>query len=90
MLKLIAATIGLAFLAGCSVSAKTLLNEGVEGVKEFEDTKATVAIQAPCAMSLGAYNRVLNTQQQRDVMSLCGGAVERPVTVEDLRRELTN
>ena len=75
-------------LAACTPATRAVLNEGVERVKAVEDAKARLALQAPCSVSLGAFNRVLSADEQRAVMTLCGGNSERPVTVEDLQRFL--
>lgn len=57
-------------------------------VLDSEDAKARLALQAPCAMTVGAKNRVLSEDEKRNVEALCGGFAERPVTVEELRRFL--
>ena len=82
----------LLLLVACTPNANAVVdavaNQGVENVKSAEDTKAAIAVQVPCAMSVGAFNRALSADQQRAVMALCGGNTERPVTVEDLQRFL--
>ncbi len=79
-------------LAGCTPTAQAAFDaasgQAVESVKRAEDTKAALALQAPCAMTLGAYNRLGDMTKPRAVMELCGGQAERPVTVEDLQRFL--
>ncbi len=39
----------------------------------------------PCAIQIGAYQRVLTDLEQRAVDVLCGGDVERPITANDAR-----
>ena len=78
----------LAVLAGCSPASQAVLDQAVERVKAGENAKARLALQAPCAMSVGAKNRVLNEDEQSHVEALCGGRGGRPVTVEDLQRFL--
>lgn len=75
-------------LASCSQAAQTAIGEGVERIRDAEDNKARLALQAPCAITIGAKNRVLSDVERRAVESLCGGQTERPVTVEDLQRFL--
>lgn len=75
-------------LAGCTDASRAIVNQAVETVKQVEDSKARLVLQAPCAMTVGAKNRVLSEAEKRHVEGLCGGRSERPVTVEDLRRLL--
>jgi hypothetical protein len=75
-------------LAGCTDASRAIVNQAVETVKRAEDTKARLALQAPCAVTVGAYNRLNDATRQRAVMALCGGRGERPVTAEDLQRFL--
>lgn len=76
-------------LAACTPTTQAVIDaaagQGVEGIKRAEDTKAAVALQAPCAVTAGAFNRLSDPTKQRAVMTLCGGNQERPVTVEDLQ-----
>ncbi len=76
-------------LAGCTDASRAVVNEAVETVKAGEDSKARLTLQAPCAMTVGAKNRVLSNDEKRHVEALCGGASERLATVEDLQRFLT-
>jgi len=84
-LKLLA--VGLV-LAGCTDASRAIVNQAVETVKQTEDSKARLVLQAPCAMTVGAKNRVLSEDEKSHVEALCGGSTARPVTVEDLQRVL--
>jgi len=75
-------------LAGCTDASRAVVNQAVETVKQAEYTKARLALQAPCAMTVGAKNRVLSDDEKAHVEALCGGNTARPVTVEDLQRFL--
>ena len=75
-------------LAGCTDASRVVVNQAVETVKQTEDAKARLALQAPCAMTVGAKNRVLSEDERGHVEALCGGPTVRPVTVEDLQRVL--
>ena len=77
-------------LAGCTDASRAVVNQAVETVKQTEDAKARLALQAPCAMTVGAKNRVLSREEKRHVEALCGGSSERPVTVEELQRFLAS
>ena len=81
---------GLLALTACTPATRAVVNEGVARVKEAEDSKARLALQAPCAITIGAANRVLSDDEHRAVQSLCGGNAERPVTLEDLQRLLAD
>jgi hypothetical protein len=77
-----------AILAACSPTSRAIVDQAVESVKAGENAKARLALQAPCAMTVGAKNRALSEDEQRHVEALCGGSTERPVTLEDLQRFL--
>lgn len=77
-----------AVLAACTPASRAVIGQAVETVKEAEDSKARLALQAPCAMTVGAKNRVLSEVEKGHVEALCGGRVEQPVTLEDLQRVL--
>ncbi len=79
---------GAALLVACTPTSRAVLDQAVESVKASENTKARLALQAPCAMTVGAKNRVLSENEKRHVEALCGGDAERPVTLEDLQRFL--
>ncbi len=79
---------GAALLGACTPASRAAVGQAVETVKAGEDSKARLALQAPCAMTVGAKNRVLSDDEKRHVEALCGGSTERPVTVEDLQRLL--
>lgn len=75
-------------LVGCTDASRAVVNQAVETVKQAEDSKAKLVLQAPCAMTIGAKNRVLSEDEKGHVEALCGGVTERPATVEDLQRLL--
>lgn len=79
---------GAALLSACTPTSRAIVDEAIESVKASEDAKARLAVQAPCAMTVGAKNRVLSEEEKRHVEALCGGSAERAVTVEDLQRFL--
>ncbi len=76
------------FLVGCTPASRAVVDQAVESVKAGENAKARLALQAPCAMTVGAKNRALSEDEKRHVEGLCGGSIERPLTVEDLQRFL--
>jgi len=84
--------IGLLALAACTPTTQAAFDaaagQGVESLKRAENAKARLALQAPCAITIGAKNRVLSEDEKGHVEALCGGSSERPVTVEDLQRLL--
>lgn len=75
-------------LVGCTGASRAIVNQAVETIKQTEDTKARLVLQAPCAMTVGAKNRVLSEDEKNHVEALCGGSIGRPATVEDLQRLL--
>ena len=85
MNRRILAVAATAILVACTPTSRAVVEQAVENVKVSENAKARLALQAPCAMTVGAKNRVLNEDEKRHVEALCGGDTERPVTVEDLR-----
>lgn len=84
-LKILAAGV---MLVGCTDASRVIVNQAVETVKQVEDSKAKLVLQAPCAMTVGAKNRVLSENEKNHVEALCGGVTERSATVEDLQRLL--
>lgn len=56
----------------------------IENVKRVNDAEANVLKQAPCAIDIGAYYRVLDSREQGAVAALCGGSDESTVRVDDL------
>ena len=80
--------IGLLTLAACTPTSRALFDHAVDTVKASEDAKARLAVQAPCAMTVGAKNRVLSEEEKRYVEALCGGDPEHPVSLEDIQRFL--
>lgn len=73
-------------LVGCTAGSRAVVDQAVESVKAGENAKARLALQAPCAMTVGAKNRALTEEEQRHVEGLCGGSAGRPLTLEDLQR----
>ena len=63
-------------LSACTPTAQAAFdaatNQGVESIRRSEDTKARLVLQAPCAISTGAYFR-LPEQGRLAVAILCGG-----------------
>ena len=59
-------------LSGCS-DIRTLSYAGIEQKKQYNDVQADLYMQAPCDMTIGAFNRRLSPVQQRAVTALCGG-----------------
>ena len=76
-------------LVACTPVTRAFVNQVVESIKDAEDSKAGLALQAPCAVTVGAFNRLTDAAKQRAVMALCGGDTERSVTIEDLQRLLS-
>lgn len=79
---------GLLLLAGgaCTPAQQAVIDAGLAqgeaGIKAAHDREALALKQAPCAMSVGGYVRVLTSAEQGAVLTLCGG--EQGVTFEDL------
>ena len=59
-------------LAGCSLEQRAAINYAHESALAVYDTEAKLLMIAPCAMNVGSYWRVLNTQQRAAVDLLCG------------------
>jgi len=76
------------FLGACTAEGQAFLNYGVEKVKAAKDSEAMLLKQSPCAMGVGAKNRVLTPAERYHVEALCGGEQERPLTTEALLFEL--
>lgn len=79
-----ASIIGL--LAACTpmqqAAIDATLRQGEAGIKAAHDREALAFKQAPCAMSVGGYVRVLTAAERDAVLTLCGG--EQGLTFEDL------
>jgi len=75
-------------LAGCTPTAQAGLGAGaaaaLKSAQNLEDIKAQTAIKAPCAITVGAKNRLPVEADRRHVEGLCGGDNDRPITVRDL------
>ena len=59
-------------LTGCSLEQRAAINYAHEGALAIYDTEAKLLMMAPCAMNVGSYWRVLNSQQRAAVDLLCG------------------
>lgn len=74
-------------LAGCSAAQQAVIDAGLAqaetGYKAAHDREAIALRQAPCAMSLGGYWRVLTDAERGAVDTLCGG--EPGLTFSDLK-----
>lgn len=81
------ALLAVSLLSGCSTAQQAAIDVGLaqaeSGIKDFNDREAIALKQAPCAMRVGAYNRVLTDREKDAVMALCQG--EESLTFEDLR-----
>ena len=74
MLKTFLLTVVLtALLGACTPAAKVLISSGAAKLKDANDTAAILALAAPCAMTVGAYNRLPHAAQRGAVDILCGG-----------------
>lgn len=85
-LTLAVALLATAGLAGCSTAQQAAIDLGLAqseaGIKAFNDREALALKQAPCAMRVGAANRVLTPAEWNAVQTLCGG--EPGLTFADL------
>lgn len=54
-----------AILVSCTPTSRAIIEQAVENVKVSENAKARLALQAPCAMTVGAKNRVLSEDEKR-------------------------
>lgn len=83
----VGALLATSLLSGCSTAQQAAIDYGLSraeaGVKDFNDREAIALKQAPCAMRVGAYNRVLTDREKDAVMALCQG--EESLTFDDLR-----
>lgn len=80
-------------LSGCSMfteytALKAVAREGVDTAiqdrQSFNDTKAKVASEIPCDMSLGAAMRIENERKKAILIELCGGpSADSSMTVDD-------
>lgn len=77
-----AALAALVIVSGCGLApgggqieaaAVTAIDKGRSEVKAFNDTKAEVYMDLPCAVSLGAYYRLDNAVKQKGLRLLCSG-----------------
>jgi hypothetical protein len=89
MAELRAATACLAMTLGaaaCTPAQQAVVDaalaQGEAGIKAAHDREAVALKQAPCAMSVGGYVRVLTAAEQGAVLTLCGG--EQGISFEDL------
>ena len=57
-------------LAACTPTSRAVVDQAVESVKAGENSKARLVLQMPCAMTVGAKNRVLSEEEQRHVEAL--------------------
>jgi hypothetical protein len=80
------AVVGAVALSGCSTAQQAAIDIGLAqseaGIKAFNDREAIALKQAPCAMRIGAFNRVLTAREKDAVMALCQG--EESLTFDDL------
>jgi hypothetical protein len=70
---LLAVGVGLV-LAGCTLGQQAFVDESIQRKRAYSDTEANVLKNAPCAMTVGGFNRVLSQDERDAVMTLCGGA----------------
>lgn len=74
------------FLAACTPAQQAIIDvslaHGEAGIKAAHDREALALKQAPCAMSVGGYVRVLTSEERHAVLTLCGG--EHGLTFDDL------
>lgn len=76
---------GAVLLSACTPGQTAALGQGLEAARRAKDAEAAALKAALCAMSVGAYHRVNNDLEQRAIDALCGGAWERPLTMDDVR-----
>jgi len=62
----------LLFLSGCTAEHRAALSYVEDQAKAFKDTEAMILLRTPCAISIGAYWRVLDEGQRTAVDKLCG------------------
>lgn len=86
MKTLLISCVTVLILVGCTAASRAVVDQAVESVKAAENAKARLALQAPCAITVGAKNRALTEEEKRHVEGLCGGSAERPLTFEDMQR----
>ncbi len=81
MIRPIAALAFALLLSGCATkfaagieAANREITGTISNVKAMNDATAKIYVQAPCAMDVGAFYRVLTPGQQAAVSELCGGS----------------
>jgi len=67
-------------LPGCTAADYAGVQGLIEVKRQFSDTEASVLVAAPCAMTYGAWTRLLPAQRD-GVAALCGG--EQPRGFDD-------
>lgn len=74
-------------LTACTPAHQAVLEAGVAQVRQAKDAEAAVLKASLCAMSLGAYHRVLSEAEQGAADTLCGGVERRSsaFSIDELR-----
>lgn len=75
-------------LGGCTTAQEAAISGAIKARMDFNDNKARISLRAPCDMAVGSYYRVVTPPEQKAVAVLCGGAEQRPVTADDVKRLL--
>lgn len=75
-------------MTGCSAYQQALMATGLATVKEYDDAKTKLAIEAPCVAPIGGLNRAVKTglitaDQRKAIDTICDGS--SPVDMDDLR-----
>ena len=76
------------FLSGCTAAQRAAIDYTIDSGQQAKDAEADILKAAVCAMSIGAYHRQLSDAEKQAMNVLCGGAQERPITMEALLLEL--
>lgn len=64
--------LGTVLLAGCTAEQRASMGYVTDQIKTVNDTEARLLLQAPCAIDIGPYWRVLNNAERDAVDTLCG------------------
>ena len=75
-------------LGACTAQQAAVINLGFAKIKTGNDTTAKTLIVTVCGMTLGAYHRLESPTDKQGADLLCGGTLDRPITLQDLRRFL--
>jgi len=66
----------LVVLSSCSARIGGVVDTAIEEGRALKDTEARAVIADTCLIGIGAWARLVNSNQQMGALMLCGGQVE--------------